>query len=133
MKNAKRLIASIVEIVIGVVLTICGAAGLLDSYWSGMGTALIVVGGLMLVRQLRYKTNTEYKEKVDVEINDERNKYLRIKAWSWAGYIFVMLGAFGSILFKIFSLDQYSQFSAYCVCLIMILYWISYMVLRKKY
>ena len=133
MKNAKRLIASIVEIVIGVILTICGAAGLLDSYWSGMGTALIVVGGLMLVRQLRYKTNTEYKEKVDVEINDERNKYLRIKAWSWAGYIFVMLGAFGSIFFKIFGLDQYSQFSACCVCLIMVLYWISYMVLRKKY
>lgn len=133
MKNAKRLIASIVEIVIGVVLTICGAAGLLDSYWSGMGTALIVVGGLMLARQLRYKTNTEYKEKVDVEINDERNKYLRIKAWSWAGYIFVMLGAFGSIFFKIFGLDLYSQFSAYCVCLIMVLYWISYMVLRKKY
>ena len=133
MKKSNRLVACVVKIVIGVVLTICGAAGLLDSYWSGMGTALIVVGGLMLVRQLRYKTNTEYKEKVDVEINDERNKYLRIKAWSWAGYIFVMFGAFGSILFKIFGLDQYSQFSAYCVCLIMVLYWISYMVLRKKY
>ena len=61
MKKSKRLIASIVEIVIGVVLTICGAAGLLDSYWSGMGTAFIVVGGLMLVRQLRYKTKNEFE------------------------------------------------------------------------
>ena len=133
MKVTKRLIASIFEIVIGIILTILGYDGVVDSYWSGMGTALIFVGIIFLFRTFRYKTNTEYKEKVDVEINDERNKYLRIKAWSWAGYIFVMLGAFGSIFFKIFGLDQYSQFSAYCVCLIMILYWISYMVLRKKY
>ena len=133
MKFNKRLIANITEIVVGVILTVCGAVGILDSYWSGMGTALIVVGGLMMIRQVRYSTNAAYKENVDVEIQDERNKFLRIKAWSWAGYIFVMFGAFGSILFKILGLDQYSQFSAYCVCMIMVLYWISYMVLRKKY
>ena len=71
MKGNKRFLANIIEIVVGVILSILGFLGILDSYWSGMGTALIVVGGLMLVRQLRYKTNTEYKEKMDVEVNDE--------------------------------------------------------------
>lgn len=133
MKNNKRLIASIVEIVVGIILSVCGIIGLLDSYWSGMGTALIVVGVVFLVRQIRYRTNETYKENVDVEINDERNRYIRIKAWSWAGYLFVMLGAIGSIVFRIIGMNAYSQFSAYCVCLIMVLYWISYMVLRNKY
>jgi len=133
MKRNNRLIANIVEIIIGVILTACGFVGIVDEYWSGMGTALIIVGALMLVRQIRYRTNETYKENVDIAANDERYKYLSIKAWSWAGYLFVMIGALGSIIFRIVGRDQLSQFAGLCVCLIMVLYWISYLVLRKKY
>ena len=133
MMGYKRYLANVIEIFVGVILSVLGFTGILDSYWSGMGTALIVVGVLMLVRQLRYKTNAEYREKMDIEVNDERNKYLRRLAWSWSGYLFVMVGAVGSIVFRILGMNQYSQFSAYCVCLIMVLYWISYLILQKKH
>ena len=133
MMGYKRYLANVIEIFVGVLLSVLGFTGILDSYWSGMGTALIVVGVLMLVRQLRYKTNAEYREKMDVEVNDERNKYLRRLAWAWSGYLFVMVGAVGSIVFRILGMNQYSQFSAYCVCLIMVLYWISYLILQKKH
>ena len=133
MKFNKRLIANITEIIIGVILTICGATGLLDSYWSGMGSALIIVGGLMMIRQVRYSTNAEYKESVDVEIQDERNKFLRMKAWSWAGYFSVLIGAVASIVLRILGQNQLSQFAGLSVCLLMVLYWASYFILRKKY
>ena len=133
MKFNKRLIANITEIIIGVILTICGATGLLDSYWSGMGTALIVVGGMMMIRQVRYSTNAEYKESVDVEIQDERNKFLRVKAWSWAGYFSVLIGAVASIVLRILGQDLLSQFAGLSVCLLMVLYWASYFILKKKY
>lgn len=133
MKFNKRLIANITEIVVGVILTVCGAVGILDSYWSGMGTALIVVGGLMMIRQVRYSTNAAYKENVDVEIQDERNKFLRIKAWSWAGYFSVLIGAVASIVLKILGQDQLSQFAGFSVCLLMVMYWVSYLILKKKY
>ena len=133
MKFNKRLIANITEIIIGVILTICGATGLLDSYWSGMGTALIVVGGLMMIRQVRYSTNAEYKESVDVEIQDERNKFLRVKAWSWAGYFAVLIGAVASIVLRILGQNQLSQFAGLSVCLLMVRYWASYFILKKKY
>lgn len=133
MKNNKRLISNIAEIAIGIVLAACGYAGMIDEYWSGMGTALVIVGGIMLVRQIRYRTNAEYKSEVDVQVNDERNQYLRNKAWSWAGYIFVLIAAVASIILKIIGLDQFSQFSGFCVCLLMILYWISYLVLSKRH
>jgi len=133
MKFNKRLIANITEIVVGVILTVCGAVGILDSYWSGMGTALIVVGGLMMIRQVRYSTNAAYKESVDVEIQDERNKFLRIKAWSWAGYFSVLIGAVASIVLKILGQDQLSQFAGFSVCLLMVMYWVSYLILKKKY
>ena len=133
MKNYKRLIANVVEVVIGIVLAACGYIGVIDEYWSGMGTALIIVGGIMLVRQIRYRTNMEYKSEVDVQVNDERNQYLRIKAWSWAGYFFVLIAAVGSIIFKILGTDSYSRLAGGCVCLIIVLYWISYLVLKRKY
>lgn len=133
MNNNKRLISNIAEIAIGIVLAACGHAGVIDEYWSGMGTALVIVGGIMLFRQIRYRTNVEYKSEVDVQVNDERNKYLHMKAWSWAGYFFVLIAAAASIILKIIGLDQLSQFSGLCVCLLMILYWISYLVLSKRH
>ena len=133
MKNSKRLIACIVEILLGVALTVCGALGIVDSYWSGMGTALVVVGGLFLVRQIRYRTDKTYQESVDVEVNDERNKYLSMKAWSWAGYLFVMVCAVASIVLKIIGQDQYSVIAGGGVCLMVLLYWVSYLIVRKKY
>lgn len=133
MNNNKRLISNIAEIAIGIVLAACGHAGVIDEYWSGMGTALVIVGGIMLFRQIRYRTNVEYKSEVDVQVNDERNKYLHMKAWSWAGYFFVLIAAVASIILKIIGLDQLSQFSGLCVCLLMILYWISYLVLSKRH
>ena len=127
------MISNIAEIAIGIVLAACGHAGVIDEYWSGMGTALVIVGGIMLFRQIRYRTNVEYKSEVDVQVNDERNKYLHMKAWSWAGYFFVLIAAAASIILKIIGLDQLSQFSGLCVCLLMILYWISYLVLSKRH
>ena len=132
MKN-KRLIANIVEIVIGVVLTVCGAFGVVDSYWSGMGGALIAVGALSLVRSIRYHTDKEYQEKTDVENQDERNRFLSMKAWSWAGYLFVMTSAVASIVLKIVGQDTYSTVAGFAVCFIITLYWVSWLILRKKY
>lgn len=70
---------------------------------------------------------------MDVELQDERNNYLRIKAWSWSGYLFVLIAAFGSIIFKILDMDTYSIMAGSAVCLLAVLYWVSFFVLRRKY
>ena len=129
----KRLIAFIVEIVVGAILLILAALNVLDEYWSGMGTALIIVAIVQLIRIIRYKTNTQYRESVDVEVNDERNRYISMKAWSWAGYIFVMISAVASIVLKVLGQDQYMKIASGSICLILVLYWVSYYILRKKY
>ena len=131
--KAKRMIASIVEIGLGIGLMICCLQGILDEYWSGMGGALIGVGIVQLVRNIRYQTDPNYRENVDVQAGDERNKYLSMKAWSWAGFYYVMIAAVGSIVLKITGYDQYSVMAGGTVCLIALLYWVSYLFLRKKY
>lgn len=131
--NNKRLIASIVEILLGAALTVCGILGIIDSYWSGMGGGLMGVGIVFLARSIRYKRDPEYKEEYDVEISDERNKFIRLKAWSWAGYLFVMLAAAASIGFKLLGREDLMMFCSISVCIIVVLYWLSYVVLKNKY
>lgn len=133
MKATKRMVASILEIAVGIVLSVLGFKGVVDSYWSGMGTALITMGVIFLFRTFRYKTDAEYKEKVDVEVSDERNKSLRMMAWSWSGYFFVIIAAIASIVLKILGMDMYSLAAGLSVCLLITLYWVFYLVLRRKY
>lgn len=133
MRINKRLAASIVEILLGIGLVICQVACSLDEYWSGMGTALIVVGVIQLARGFRYKTNENYRDNVDTQANDERNRFISMKAWSWAGFWFVMIAAVGSVILKVIGLDEYVMFASGSVCLMMVLYWLSWLYLRKKY
>lgn len=133
MKNNKRLISNVIELTVGIVLVVLGYTGIIDEFWSGMGTALVIVGSLQLFRLIRYKTNTSYKEAVDVQISDERNKYLRMKAWSWAGYLFVLVAAFSTIILKVFGYDEYSLITSGAVCLMVALYWGSFWILNRKY
>ena len=133
MKSNKRLITYIVEILVGLMLLFLYFLKITDEFWSGMGAALIIVGVLQLIRQIRYKTNQTYKESVDVAVNDERNKYLSMKAWSWAGYFFVLIAAIATIALKICGLDEYVIFASGSICLIVLLRWISYLFLKRKY
>lgn len=132
MKN-KRLIANIIELAVGVVLLVCVLLGYLDEFWGGMGGALIGVSGVLLWRTIKYRTNVDYREKVDIENNDERNKYIGMKAWSWAGYLFVLIAAIATIGFKLAGNDTLMMACSSGVCLMLVLYWVSYLVLRGKY
>ena len=85
MKNDRRMIAYIIYIIFGAVLMVLGVLEVVDSFWSGMGGALIAMGAVRVVQFLRYKKDESYREKWDVETQDERNHFIRNKAWAWAG------------------------------------------------
>ena len=129
----EKLIASLIEIVVGGFLLTCSLFGVVDEFWSGMGTSLFIIGVIFLIKNIKYKTNEEYREKLDIQTNDERNKYISLKAWAWSGYIFVLLGGIGTVVFKLIGKEDLMMMSSASVCLIMILYWISHTILKKKY
>lgn len=129
----EKLFINIFWVVIGVVLLGCGIFDIVDSFWSGMGGALIGVGAINIIKIVKYHKNPEYREKVEIEANDERNKFIGGRAWAWSGYIFVMINAVGTIAFKVMNNDLLSQYCAFSVCGILILYWVFFLFLRKKY
>ena len=134
MKNyGKRIFLSIFWIVLGTVLCACHFSGRIEEYWGSMGFALIIIGILQVIRQIRYRTNEDYREKFDTESKDERNRFISNKAWAWAGYLFVMVAAVGSIVFKLMGREDLMMLASGSVSLIILLYWGSWMVLKRKY
>lgn len=132
--NNKKLALSFLWIILGAVLMGLSVAEVLtSSYYSGMGGALLAVGILQVIRNLRYRNNKEYQEKIDVEYGDERNRYLRMMSWAWTGYLVVLIEAAGVVVALIMGQHTIQIILAYSVCLIVGIYWIVYMILKRKY
>lgn len=132
MKYGKNFIINIIYIILGTTLIITSAMGIIGDIYLGFGCGITAVGIVQLIQKIRYITNKDYKEKVDIETNDERNKYISLKAWSWAGYLFVIIAGFTTIICMILSQTFYMEISAMAVCLIIVLYWISYIIIKRK-
>lgn len=133
MKSNKRLLMSLIWLILGMILFPLGLTGSIDSYWSGLGTALLTIGILQLLRYHRLLKNETYREKMEIELSDERNRYLRAQAWSWAGYLFVLIVAVASLVLQLFGQELLSSAASCAICLMLLLYCISYLVLKKKY
>ena len=128
-----RFFLSFFWILLGVALCVCNGLGWIEAYWSSMGFTFIIVGILQVIRQIRYRTNEAYRERFDTESRDERNRFIANKAWAWAGYLFVMVAAVGSIVFKLMGREDLMMLASGSVCLMILFYWGSYMVLKRKY
>ena len=134
MYNNKKLALSIFWVVLGAVLLGLSVAEVLDSsIYAGMGGALMAIGVLQMVKNIRYRKDSGYREKIDTQISDERNEFLRMKSWCWTGYITVLVEGIGVIVCMILKEETIQLILAYSVCLIIGVYWIAFMILRRKY
>ena len=129
----KSYLVSILYLLIGAILLGLSFAGKVDEFWNGMGSALLVMGVIQLIRRYRLEKNEAYREKIEIETNDERNHFIRNKAWAWAGYLFVMIMAVACIVLRIVGQDVLSMAASGAVCLVLVLFWGSYYVLKRKY
>lgn len=132
-KTVLNVTINIMWIVIGMVLVSLAFAGKVDTFWNGMGTALLIVGIIHLLRIRRLNRNADYREKVEIAENDERNHFLRGKAWAWSGYLFIIICAVSSIVLRIAGQDLLSMAASGAVSLMLVLFWGSYMILKRKY
>ena len=132
--NNKKLLLSIFWMILGAVLLGLSVTEVLDSsMYAGMGGALITVGALQTVQNLRYRKDPEYREKVDTEANDERNSFLRMKSWSWTGCIVVLAEGFGSVAAMVLGKRELQLTLACSVWLIMVVNSICFFIISKKH
>ena len=133
MKQNSRVIVSIIWLVVGGIVISLSFAGKVDEFWNSMGFALIVVGLIQLIRFYWLYNNKEYREKMEIEESDERNHFIRNKSWAWTGYLFILTASVFIIIFKIMNQDLLFFVTSMVVCFMLLLYWICYNVLKRKY
>ena len=133
MRQKIKLSFNIVYVITGCILIGFSVLEKLDSFWSGMGSALLVVGLINLLKIHRLNKNEEYREKLEIEVSDERLQFIRNKAWAWSGYLFVLISAVACIVFKVMNLDQLSLYASFSVCLVLVLFWASHAIIKRKY
>ena len=133
MKTDRRIVACMIYAVLGITLLCLGIAEMVDAFWSGMGSALMVVGIVRLLRSYRLSRSETYREKREVAETDERFHFIRNKAWAWAGYLFIIICALSTIVFKLLNQDLLCMASGGAVCLMLVLFWVSFFILKKKY
>ena len=133
MKQEKRTAVYVLYFLLGLALCAAGLGGKVDEFWSGMGSGLLCVSILRFIRLYRFSRDENYREQVEVAVSDERNRFLRNRAWAWAGYLFILLMGISVIVLKIMGQELLSTAASFAVCLMLILYWGSYAVLKRKY
>ena len=137
MKN-RFFTTGIIYIVLGIALFVASITMNLGTttiarVMPGLAGGFLGVGIINLYRGIRLGKDTEYRENFEVETHDERNKYLRMKAWSWAGYLFIIGCSVFVIIFALIDRPDLMQMAAYGTCIMLVLYWVSYLIVRKKY
>lgn len=132
--NNRKLALSIFWVVLGAVLIGLSVAEIIDpTLYSAMGAALAVIGVLQIRRNLKYRKDPEYREKIDIEMGDERLTNLRMRSWAWTGYATVLAAAVGSLIAMALGQEVVQTVLGYTVCFVLVVYWISYLILNKKY
>ena len=129
----KDMIWGALWLLLGLVLTLLCCLKPLDEFWSGMGSVLMIIGIARLLRSYRLSKSETYREKREVAETDERFHFIRNKAWAWSGYLFIIICSLGTIIFKLLGKDLLCAVLSCAVCLMLVLFWGCFFVLKKKY
>ena len=129
----KEIIIAVIWLLLGLALTLLSILETLDGFWSGMGSAFLVIGAVRLLRGYRLSKSETYREQREVAETDERFHFIRSKAWAWAGFLFIIICALCTILFQLLGQKMLCLASGFSLCLMLALYWISFFILKKKY
>jgi hypothetical protein len=129
----KDIVFGVIWLLLGLVLTVLCCLETLDEFWSGMGSALMVIGVLRLLRSYRLSRSEIYREKIEIAETDERFHFIRNKAWAWAGYLFIIICSLSTIVFKLLGQELLCTAFGGAMCLMLVLFWICFFILKKKY
>ena len=133
-KLKKRLNLGIAYIVIGILMImISSVLDNVNPFISSYGLAVVVIGFARIRQYKRITKNDETIRKQEIAETDERNIALANKARSWAFFLYVMGASILVIILQFTPMRDTATLIAYTVCILVVLYWISYWVLRRKY
>ena len=103
-----------------------------NEYLSTFGLVLTVLGIARLVRYLRITKTEETVKKQQILETDERNVAIVNKAKAMTFNVFVILLSITIIVLQFLNFETYVQMLFYVLCAVLVIYWISYFIIRAR-
>lgn len=120
---------------------ILGLAMLGTSYFNGFtnnflfpfGVAMMVCGMIRVAKHFKITRNQETMHKMELAEKDERYLMIAQKARSWAFSLYIMIAGVSVITMNLLGHSEAALPYAWSVCALVAIYWVSWMILKKKY
>ena len=133
-KMKQRLWIAISYIALGLILVIADAVNHFENYFfSSFGFALVIMGILRIIRHRKTMRNDQSIRKQELAKSDERNRMISERARSWVFSLSVTGAGLLVIVLNILGHHDAALPFAWYVCGMVVLYWICYSVIDKKY
>ena len=132
-KLKTRLYVAMAFIAFGIMLIAVSFITKTDNYFiSSFGLALVVMG---IARTKRYFIITKSEDRIrktEISETDERNISIHQKARGAAFSAYLIISGITVIVLSFLGIHEVAKWISYSMCLLMILFWISYFVYQKK-
>ena len=131
-KLKTRLNTAIVMICIGIAFTIFAVFADLEMA-STFGAVFLVMGIARVVQYKRLLNDPEEMRRREIVETDERNVMLWTKARSLAFAVYIIAMGIAVIALQLMEMSQAANIVSWCMMGFIIIYWICYFIIVKKY
>lgn len=133
-KLKRRLYIAVFYIVLGLIFIVSAFLSSYDNYFiSSYGIALIVMGIMRIIRYRKITADEKNVRRQELAETDERNRMIAERARSWTFSFSVMVAGLAVIILSVLGKHDQALPFAWFVCLMIVLYWIFWNVIRMKY
>ena len=133
-KLKTRLIVAVSYILLGLVLVAVDLMGQTDNYfYTSFGFALIIMGLLRIFRHRKITADERSIRQQELTESDERTRMIAERARSWTFSLTVTLSGAIVLVLSLLGYHDESLPFAWLVCGMVTVYWICYLIIRKKY
>ncbi len=129
-----RLMVSVALLItcIGIIIT----SNLLadkSSFFSPLGLGLAVISLARIRNYIIITKNEDRLRKQEIAETDERNLMIANKAKSISFYIYLLLSCIAVIVLQLLNKSEIAMYISYSVCAMLLIYWVCYLIIRKKH
>ena len=133
-KLKTRLIVAVSYILLGLVLVAVDLMGQTDNYfYASFGFALIIMGLLRIFRHRKITVDEKSMRQQELTESDERTRMIAERAKSWTFTLSVTISGVIVLVLSLLGYHDESLPFAWRVCGMVTVYWICYLIIRKKY
>lgn len=133
MSNKTRIGVYGLFFAVGLVAIVLSAVGYIDDVLGACGLTLIIISALQLFKAARYAKDPAFAKQIDASNTDERLAFLAGKAAQSAFQVSVIALCLLSLVLRFVGKGDTADVLGFVACGELLVYWVSYLYLSKKY